>query len=57
MSDITARIADPEDLRVLVMLAAVLLAGALLCVGVLARQLRDERRCRESADGFGRVRL
>jgi hypothetical protein len=56
MSDITARIADPEDLRVLVMFAAVLLAGALLCVGVLARLLRDERRQRESIDGFGRVR-
>jgi hypothetical protein len=33
MSDITARIADPEDLRVLIMFAAVLMAGALLCAG------------------------
>lgn len=56
MSHITARIADPEDLRVLVMFAAVLLTGALLCAGGLARLLRDERRQRESADGFGRVR-
>lgn len=32
MSDVAARIADPEDLRVLVMLAAVLLAGAGLAV-------------------------
>lgn len=56
MADIAARIADPEDLRFLIMLAAVLLAGALLCAGVLAPLLRDERRGRESLDGFGQVR-
>ncbi|MGY4288854.1 hypothetical protein ACVWXO_008074 [Bradyrhizobium sp. LM2.7] len=56
MLDITARIADPEDLRVLVIFAAVLLTGALLCAGALSRLLRDERRQREDVAGFGRVR-
>lgn len=32
IEDIAARVADPEDLRVLVMLAAVLLAGAAFAV-------------------------
>ncbi|EJN15722.1 hypothetical protein PMI42_00740 [Bradyrhizobium sp. YR681] len=56
MTDVVTRVADPDDLRFLIMFAAVLLAGALLCVGALARVLRDERRSRESADGFGQVR-
>lgn len=37
MSDITARIADPEDLRVLVMLGCVLLTGAGLAVAAAAQ--------------------
>lgn len=32
MSDITARIADPEDLRFLILFAAVLVTGLLLAV-------------------------
>ena len=32
MSDITARIADPDDLRVLIMLAALLIVGLLAAV-------------------------
>lgn len=37
MSDVAARISNPEDFRVLVMLAAVLLAGAGLAVAVGAQ--------------------
>lgn len=48
MSDITARIADPEDLRVLVMLAALLIAGVFALYAVAAAPWRDH-----SDDGFG----
>ncbi|MBW7966775.1 hypothetical protein [Bradyrhizobium sp. BR 10261] len=43
MSDITARIADPEDLRFLVMCAAVLIAGAMLAVAAASAPFLHRR--------------
>lgn len=43
MSDISARIADPEDLRVLIMLAAILITVLLLAIAAGAQPFLHRR--------------
>jgi hypothetical protein len=53
MSDITARIADPEDLRFLVMFAAVLIPAALAAIAAGAQPFLHRR---DAGFGFRFVR-
>ncbi|WP_409188410.1 hypothetical protein [Bradyrhizobium sp. RDM4] len=53
MSDITARIADPEDVRFLVAFAAVLIAAALAAIAAAAQPFLHRR---DIGSGFRWVR-